>query len=122
MVRTSPTVTLIVLGIGGATALVPAVLGRRFQGYMSQQQSQQALVVSVIQEAFSAARLVKSVSSEEREFNNYWHRAMLMLRVQKRTRLFRLIVDRSSEISTVIGIGALLAVGGSLIRSGEISM
>ncbi|MCH7786823.1 MAG: hypothetical protein IIC22_04850 [Chloroflexi bacterium] len=122
MVRTSPTVTLIVLGIGGATALVPAVLGRRFQGYMSQQQSQQALVVSVIQEAFSAARLVKSVSSEEREVDNYWHRAMLMLRVQKRTRLFRMIVDRSSEISTVIGIGALLAVGGSLIRSGEISM
>ena len=122
MVRTSPTVTLIVLGIGGSTALVPALLGRRFQGYMSQQQSQQALVVSVIQEALSAARLVKSVSSEEREVNKYWQRAMRMFRVQKRTRLFRLIVDRSSEISTVIGIGALLAVGGSLISSGEISM
>ncbi|MCI0440235.1 MAG: ABC transporter ATP-binding protein/permease [Chloroflexi bacterium] len=122
MLRTSPLVTLIVLAIGGSAALIPALIGRRFQKFMSRQQSQQALVISVIQEALYAVRLVKSTGAEEREISRYWWRAMRMFGLQKRIRVFRLVVERSSEVTTVLALGALIAVGGSLITSGQVSV
>ena len=122
MLLTSVQATLVVLAVGATIGLIPTVVGRRFQRFMSRQLSQQALVMSVMQEALISARLVKSFASEDRELAVYWKRAMRMFGIQRRIRAFRLLVESSTEISTVLTLSALLLMGGTLIRSGAVSV
>ncbi len=121
MVQTSVLVTLIIVSIGALTASLPTLLGRKFRHFHVQQQSGQATVMSSVHESLVGARLIKSSCNEERHLDAYWQHALRLFSVERRIRLFKLVVEHSSQISAVLGLSALLVIGGSLISSGAIS-
>ena len=121
MAQTNVLVTIIVFSIGGSASLIPMLIGRSYRRFLRQHQSQQADVISGIHETLYASRLVKSMSTEAQEVNQYWQRAMRLFSLQKRILLFQLIVERSGLISALIALAALLVLGGSLISAGAIA-
>jgi len=122
MLQTSPSLTVVILGVGLAAALASNIIGRQVKRYTSRSQSQQAVVTSVIQEAFSSARLVKSFATEDKEIDRFWTRALEHFATEKKVMWLKLLVEHINLIIIILTLSALLVVGGLFTSTGAISI
>ena len=120
--RISWQLALVVLAVSPALFLVSRAYGRRLRSQWHDVKELESSALSVVQEALSAARLVKAFGQEDREEERFVRRAGEGARERVRLALieggFRLMVG----LTMSAGTAAVLFIGARQVQSGALTL
>jgi ATP-binding cassette subfamily B protein len=119
--RINPRLSLVALAIAPVFLLLSWIFGRRMRSRWRQAKEIESSALSVVQEALTAVRVVKSFQREEHEEGRFFRHSSAGLTARLRATLSESVYGILVGLMTAVGMAAVLTIGLHDVRNGSLS-